>query len=63
MAEKKPPTEAQLLRIAELLENPALDDYLETISAARFTAFMKTTGGAGILIGLLKTKISEQAAR
>lgn len=59
---KSPPTEAQLLRVQELLEHPALDQYVEKISEARFSAWLASSGGTGLLIGILKKEIHKWEA-
>lgn len=56
---KKPPTEAQLLRVQELLEHPALDEYVKKLTEAKFTSFLATSGGTGLLIGILKKEIAK----
>lgn len=59
---KAPPTEAQLLRVQELLEHPALDDYVNKISEARFSSWLSSSGGTGVLIGILKKEIAKWEA-
>jgi len=55
---KPPPTEAQLLRIDSMIDHPAFDDKLETLTK-RMDSMLKTKGQAGILIGWMKGKIKE----
>lgn len=57
---KAPPTEAQLLRVQELLEHPALDEYVEKLTEAKFSSFLASSGGTGLLIGILKKEIAKR---
>lgn len=52
------PTETQLDRIGELLEHPAMEDYVEKLGQL-WDQFLESKGGAGILIGFMKKKIRE----
>jgi hypothetical protein len=60
MPDKPPASKNQLLRIQELLENPALDDYIGELGEAKFKSMISTRGGAGILLMWMKKKIAEQ---
>jgi len=62
MATKKPPTEKMLLRVQELLEHPALDQYISTLTEKKFSAMLATQGGTGILIGWMKKEIGKWEA-
>ena len=62
MASRKgPPTEKQLERIDELLDHPAMNGYMDSL-AGKWDQLIATMGGAGVLIGWMKSIIvkSEQ---
>lgn len=53
------PTETQLRRMAELMTDPLLADYLAQLPDERIRKNLATKRGTGFLIGLLKKKRQE----
>jgi hypothetical protein len=55
-----PPTENQLARINQLLDDPRMEPHLNSLTDEKFERFLKTASSAGILINWMKKKISDE---
>lgn len=55
---KPPPTQAQLERIDSMIDHPAFDHHMDSLTR-RVDSMLKTRGGAGLLIGWMKNEIKK----
>jgi hypothetical protein len=55
---KGPPTQPQLERILQLMEDPRMTPYLDELNT-RIDGLTNTMGGAGVLINWMKKKVGD----